>query len=137
MISGGKVITNAKQVQLQVKVKHELDLNVAQVQRALRKDLGLGYRRVRKIPIQGNSERCLVLRQQYALTMLPLLKSGKRIINVDETWINETNFSRKIWCRPDSPGTEPVRAVSPSLSMIAALDTDGRVYFSLSHATTE
>ena len=69
--------------------------------------------------------------------MLPLLKSGKRIINVDETWINETNFSRKIWCRPDSPGTEPVRAVSPSLSMIASLDTDGRVYFSLSHATTE
>ena len=92
MISGGKVITNAKQVQLQVKVKHELDLTVAHVQRALRKDLGLGYRRMRKIPIQGNSERCLVLRQQYALTMLPLLKSGKRIINVDETWINETNF---------------------------------------------
>ena len=38
--------------------------------------------------------RCLVLRQQYALKMLPLLESGRRIINVDESWLNGTNFVR-------------------------------------------
>ena len=69
--------------------------------------------------------------------MLPLLQSGRRLINLDESWLNESNFTRKIWCRPDSPGTVPIRAISPSLSMIAALDTDGRVFFSLSHAATE
>ena len=74
MLAGGKVITSAKKVQLQLKAQHEVDLSLAKVQQALRKDIGLGYRRVRKIPIQGNSERCLVLRQQYAVAMLPLLK---------------------------------------------------------------
>ena len=69
--------------------------------------------------------------------MLSLLNSGKRIINVDETWLNETNFTRKVWCRPDSTCSETIKAISPSLSMIAALDTDGRVFFSLGHAATD
>ena len=69
--------------------------------------------------------------------MLSLLKSGKRIINVDETWLNESNFTRKVWCRPGSNCSEAIKAISPSLSMIAALDTDGRVFFSLGHAVTD
>ena len=69
--------------------------------------------------------------------MLSLLKSGRRLINVDETWLNESNFTRKVWCHPNTPATEPIRAISPSLSMIAALDTDGKIFFSLGHAVTE
>ena len=65
------------------------------------------------------------------------MDQGKRIINVDETWINETNFVRKSWYPPTSTGKITQRAVTPSLSMIAALDMDGRVYFSLSHAATD
>ena len=86
---------------------------------------------------QANSERCLVLRQQYAISLLALLKQGKRIINVDETWLNETNFQRKTWCRPLSSNTVKLRPITPSVAMIAALDTDGRVYFTLSHANTD
>jgi len=86
---------------------------------------------------QANSERCLVLRQQYAISLLDLLKQGKRIINVDETWLNETNFQRKTWCRPLSSNTVKLRPITPSVAMIAALDTDGRVYFTLSHANTD
>ena len=69
--------------------------------------------------------------------MLPLMEQGKRIINVDETWLNETNFTRKIWCPTTSSGSFNLRTVSPSLSMITALDTCGRVFFSLSHAATD
>ena len=39
----------------------------------------------------------MVLRQQYAKEMLPLLEQGTRIINVDESWLSETNFIRKMW----------------------------------------
>ena len=60
----------------------------------MKDDLGLGYRMSRKVPVQDNSERCLVLRQQYAMRMLPLLKDGKRILNIDESWLNESNFTR-------------------------------------------
>ena len=57
------------------------------------------------MPIQANMDRCLVLRQQYALAMLSVLDSGKRVINVDETWLSESNYIRKAWCRPGTPGT--------------------------------
>ena len=69
--------------------------------------------------------------------MLDVLDKKKRVISLDETWINETNFTRRAWFPRDSPGTLPLQPVTPSLSMIAALDTDGRVYFSLSHAKTD
>ena len=56
---------------------------------------------------------------------------------MDETWLNETNFQRMAWCRPEGTGSIPLRPITPSLAMISALDTDGRIYFSLSHANTD
>ena len=77
-----------------VQLKEHLSLSVMQVKTIMKDDLGLGYRLTRKVPVQGNSERCLVLRQQYAMNMLPLLRDGKRILNIDESWLNEVNFTR-------------------------------------------
>ena len=68
---------------------------------------------------------------------MSLLDSGRRVINVDETWLNETNFTRQTWCPPQATGSSRIKGISPSLSVISALDTDGRVYFSLSHAATD
>ena len=33
----------------------------------MRKELRMGFRLAKSVPIQANTERCLVLRQQYAL----------------------------------------------------------------------
>ena len=66
----------------------QLEVDKIQVCMVLRKDLHMGYRMVKTVTVQANSERCLVLRQQYALRMLPLLESGRRIINIDESWLN-------------------------------------------------
>ena len=52
------------------------NLKPVHVSHVLRKELGLGYRKLVKVPIQANSERCLVLRQQYALKIFQLLASG-------------------------------------------------------------
>ena len=69
--------------------------------------------------------------------MLEILSQGKRIINVDESWISETEYSRRMWCPTNAPCTITDRAVNPRLALIAALDTDGRVYFSLNHSNTD
>ena len=69
--------------------------------------------------------------------MIDLLQQGKRIINIDESWINLTHYERQIWAPLDGPATATVRQITPRLSLIAALDTDGRVYFSLLHANTD
>ena len=73
------------------------------------------------VTIQANSELCLVLRQQYALRMLPLLESGRRIINVDESWLNQTRFIRKIWVPTDAAATISDKQVQPRISLLAAL----------------
>ena len=69
--------------------------------------------------------------------MLPLLENGRRIINVDESWLNQTRFLRRIWAPTDAAGTFTDKQVAPRLSLIAALDTEGRIWFSLTQANTD
>ena len=42
-----------------------------------------------------------------------------------------------MWCPTDAPCTITDRAVNPRLALIAALDTAGRVYFSVNHSNTD
>ena len=69
------------------------------MRKVLRQDFHLSYRKVKQVAFQGNSERCLVSRMLYARQMFDLLDSGKRIINVDETWLPTLDFRGKKWRR--------------------------------------
>ena len=69
--------------------------------------------------------------------MIDLLVNNKRIINIDESWISETEYSRRMWCPNKVPCTATEQSVGTRLALIAALDTDGRVYFALTHANTD
>ena len=97
----------------------------------------MGYRMARVVPIQSNLERSLVLRQQYSLKILPLLETGHRIINVDESWLNNTHHLRKTWVPSDAPGTFREKQVAPRVSLILASDTEGRLWFSLTQVNTD
>ena len=68
--------------------------------------------------------------------MIGLLKKGMRIINIDESWVNQTNYSRRIWAPADSPASATVKQITHNLNLIAALDTDGNVWFSVNHSNT-
>ena len=109
----------------------ELEVGIGLVRQVMRKDLSMGYRLAKTVPIQGNSERCLVLRQQYAIKMLTLLERGRRVINVDESWINQTRFLRRIWVPSDSAGSVTDKQVAPRISLLTALDTEGRIWCAL------
>ena len=52
-----------------------IEVEIERVRAVLKDELGLGYRMAKKIPVQCNTERCLVLRQQYAMAMIPLLRA--------------------------------------------------------------
>ena len=71
------------------------------------------------------------------MEMIPLLRDGKRIINIDESWLNDTNFTRMMWCPPSTPATISHKPISYRVSLIAALDTEGCVYYSLTQANTD
>ena len=47
------------------------------------------FKKVKKIPFQGNAPKNIFKRQLYAQRMLELLDTGARVINCDETWLNE------------------------------------------------
>ena len=69
--------------------------------------------------------------------MLSQLRMNKRIINVDETWVSESNFIRKTWNSTRSTGSRTLKSITPSLSMLTSLDSNGVIHFALSHANTD
>ena len=63
----------------------------------LKKHFKMSYRVLKRAAYQGNSQRCLVTRMLYAKKMFELLQAGKRIINIDETWLPHLDFRGKKW----------------------------------------
>ena len=73
----------------------------------------------------------------YAKKMLSLLDQGKRIINIDETWLPHLDFRNKKWRQRGERNTISSKALSYRVNMIAAVDTDGRLYLSLTQFNTD
>ena len=63
--------------------------------------------------------------------MLPLLLEGKRIINIDESSIPFLDFRRAKWAPVGVKNTIAIKDLSQKVNMLAALDTQGRVYAAL------
>ena len=103
----------------------------------LKKDLGVTYQAIKRIPYRGNSTRCLALRQRFAQYMLGLLASGTRVINVDQTWIGDTNFTRRKWRQRGVSNSVAVSTVFPRVSMMLAISTVGEYYCSLYQVNTD
>ena len=88
ILETGQPIASSHQVKLAVEEQRGLEVSTKLVRVMFRKELKMGYRMAKVVPSQINVERALVLRQQYSLRLLPLLEKKKRIINVDESWLN-------------------------------------------------
>ena len=63
MLHGSVPIQKADSIVIRVNEHTDLEVQHSEVRSVLRDDLGLGYRIAKKVPIQSNLERCLVLRQ--------------------------------------------------------------------------
>ena len=73
--------------------------------------MALRYAKVKKVVFQGNNPRSLVLRQRFAMKMLELLHSGKRILNIDETWISGMRYVYRKWKARGSTNSIPEKQV--------------------------
>ena len=102
-----------------------------QIRNVMRHQLQMRYRKVIPISIHGNSEKNLVLRQQFAQKFIHHLLDGKILLNVDESWLGMTDFRRRKWRTPKSTNSVKRLELTPRISMILGLDTTGRVYLSL------
>ena len=62
LLGRNRPIWSAATVAEELVEHHQLDIPAAVICKRMRKELGLGYKKVSSIPVQANSERCLVLR---------------------------------------------------------------------------
>ena len=69
---------------------------------------------------------------EWAIEYLRQLKAGRTIINVDETWLNQTDFRRHAWGKRGQRLAVLAKKTSIRISMILAFDSQGAVYFSVS-----
>ena len=63
MLRTREAIENAEAVQSKVLAKHDLEVSVPIIRATMKKQLCMSYHTAKKVPKQGNTERCLVLRQ--------------------------------------------------------------------------
>ena len=71
-----------------LKEESEFDCSVTKLRAIMRGELGLRFKKIKPLVAQTNRLRCVLCRQQYAMTMLEVLASGKRVLNVDESWLS-------------------------------------------------
>ena len=65
------------------------------------------------------------------MEFIELMKKGKTILNIDETWLGMTDFRRMKWREKGTSNPNGIAQVVPRISMIVGLDTRGHVYLSL------
>lgn len=102
----------------------------------LKSKFNMRYRKVKRVPYAGNTNRSLNLRFRCAKVLLNCLSEGKRLISIDETWLAECDMRQMCWRKRGEPGSAASRPISTRLTVITAIDTDGNCYSSLSHVNT-
>lgn len=60
------------------------------------------------------------------------MHAGKRVVNIDESAMNQGRFVRQSWAFAGLKNTRTAKPFGHRLSLIAAMDTQGQVYFAVS-----
>ena len=119
-----------------ISANNNLEVSEATIRSILREQLGMRFSKLKKLPNQANSLRNLHMRQKFGMKVIDLLFEGKRILNIDETWIGQTNFRRQAWRGPLNPESERINPVQPRITMIVALDNHGDLYITVMQNNT-
>jgi hypothetical protein len=96
----------------------------------------LRYRTVKPVNPHCNSERCLVLRQQFSKRLIEWSQSKHRLVNIDETWIGMHDFRRMKWVASGVPRSATKALMSPRVSLMVALDNHGEIYWALNQGNS-
>ena len=70
----------------------DLEVKKWEVQRVMKNQLNMRFKVVRRGPIYLKSDRNRICRQQAAMKIVALLQEGKILLNIDETWLNQSDF---------------------------------------------
>ena len=69
--------------------------------------------------------------------MLNQLSDSVRVLNLDQTWINEGNFTRRKWLMRGQVNTLADKQINPRIAMQMAICSEGKLYYSLAQVNTD
>ena len=96
----------------------------------------MSFRKITKIALQANSINNLFLRQRFAIKLISITSKKIIFLNIDETWLDMSDFRRMKWRPKYSTNSNPVVMIQPRISMILGMDTLGNVYVSLTQSNS-
>ena len=102
----------------------------------MRQEMDMSYAKIKNISLLGNSKNNLIMRQRFAIKMLALTQKKTIFLNMDETWIDSSDYRRMKWRPKHSTNSMPIVQLQPRISMIIAMDTLGNVYLTLTQSNT-
>ncbi len=98
-----------------------------EIRQVMRSKLNMKYKKVVPVSVHANSEKNLVLRQQFAIKFISILQSKSIIINVDESWIGQSDFRQMKWQAHGDSNSVAKLMLAPRITLILALGSDGSV----------
>ena len=131
MYQKNEYFSSIKFIQRRLQEEYGLRIKEWRLGHILRHHLNMKYKKVHEVSWQANSDKNRILRQQFGLAFLRLDLAKKIIINVDESWLNMTDFRRRKWSFLGRSDSKPQKQMQPRISLIVGLDTNGSLYLSL------
>ena len=122
-ITSKQSIQSARAIREHVNQQHGMTVSTRIVLAMLKGQFKLSYRKVKKVSLSGNSEYNRVRRMLYARKMLELYGEGVHVVNIDESWLPESDFSRRNWDRRGDSHSLPANPLGRKVNMIAAVSS--------------
>ena len=111
MLQNGAYLSSVRFIRDQIQKLHKIEIKESQMKQLMVQDFGMRYKKVKEISYTSNDDKNLILRQQFAKTFINLDLNKKVIINIDESWINMTDFRRRRWTFPNIANSVPKKQV--------------------------
>lgn len=136
MIKENINIDSSEQVAGRVLKTWGIKTTIIEVNEVLKKEMDMSYRKIVKSALHANSEKNLFLRQRFAVKWIALTQKKTIFLNIDETWLDMSDFRRMKWRPKYSSNSNPTILVWPRISMITGIDTLGNVYLTLTQSNS-
>jgi hypothetical protein len=114
-----------------LKTKHGVQLSATYLRKYLKRELGMSYRKVGVVGKHYDDHKNLLKRQLAAAEYIKLLKSGREVINVDESIIRSTDQRARGWVRQGKRVFVSNALRLPQISMIGAISSKGKTFFAI------
>jgi len=108
MVTDKTIISSAEQVAKLVKENTSLEVSNSEVLHVMKRDLDMSYQKLKRSALNANSEYNLILRQRYAIKMLSLTQKKTVFLNIDETWLDASDYIRRKWQQRSSSSSVPL-----------------------------